>query len=261
MGAFGAEVERWLTRGDASFVRAYVGSERSWQTSSRLAAVDLLSRLKRDRPLRLIDLGCGTGSSHELLAVPGVTLRWVGVDIPQSPEVGQRTRRDLDFVVFDGRRLPIADGAAEFVYSHQVLEHVRHPAELLCEAARILSTDGWLVGSTSQLEPFHSCSTFNYTPYGLAELLRAAGFEWIELRPGIDGLTLTTRRVFSFVKLEWMFELFFEHESPLNLLIEIAGRIVGLSKQTRALLKLVFAGQFIFLARKTSPAAAIGRIA
>lgn len=248
------EMERWLERGDASLVRSCVGSERSWQTSSVRAAVDVIAQwaAAAHRPLRLIDLGCGVGSSREQLAVPGVSLRWVGVDIAESPEVNERTRRDLDFIVFDGTRLPLADGIADLIYSHQVLEHVRHPAELLTEAARVLSPEGWLVGSTSQLEPFHSRSTFNYTPYGLLELLRAAGFDRIELRPGIDGLTLTMRRVLMFLKLESLFGIFFDRESPLNLAIEIAGRLTGLRPQTRALVKLVFAGQFVFLARKAA---------
>lgn len=251
MSGKSSEVERWLTRGDASLVRQFVGQV-SRQTSSRRVALDVLRRWETARPLRVIDLGCGTGSSRELLGASGASFHWVGVDIPESPEVSQRTRRDLAFVVFDGDHLPFKDCSADLLYSHQVLEHVRHPEALMNEAARVLSPQGWFVGSTSQLEPFHSRSTFNYTPYGLTQILRTAGFTEIELRPGIDGLTLIVRRLFMFVKLAWLFEMFFEHESPLNAFIEMVGFLARLNPQTRALLKLVFAGQFVFVARRAA---------
>jgi hypothetical protein len=45
-------------------------------------------------------------------------------------------------------------------------------------------------------------------------------------------------------------DFFFETESPLNAAIELFGRIFRLNPQARSLLKLVFAGQFVFIARK-----------
>jgi len=243
------EAARWLSSGDAALVSPYVSQTSSRQTSSRREVTERLRASSRPA-WRVLDLGCGTGTSHDLLAAAASLESWVGLDIADSPEVRLRTRQDLAFVAFDGVRIPLATGAFDLVYSHQVFEHVRHPQALLREAARVLAPQGMFVGSTSQLEPFHSRSYWNYTAYGFAELLKEAGFREIEILPGIDGLTLTTRRVFSFVKLARPFDFFVERDSPLNLAIELTGRLLGLGARTRALLKLVFAGQFVFVARK-----------
>jgi SAM-dependent methyltransferase len=249
MGRIKREAERWLASGDGALVAPYIPPMRSDQTSSRREVANRLRTSGRQR-WRVLDLGCGNGSSHEHLAAAAPLASWVGLDIADSPEVRARSRDDLAFVTFDGVRIPLATGAFDLVYSHQVFEHVRHPQALLGEVARVLAADGMFVGSTSQLEPFHSRSYWNYTAYGFAELLKSAGLRDIEILPGIDGLTLTARRLFSFVKLAGPFDFFFEHASPLNLALELAGRVFGLERRTRALLKLVFAGQFVFVARK-----------
>ena len=243
------EAARWLSSGDAALVSPYVSQTSSRQTSSRREVAERLRASPRPA-WRVLDLGCGTGASHDLLAAAAPLERWIGLDIADSPEVRLRARRDLAFVTFDGVHIPLAAGAFDLVYSHQVFEHVRHPQALLGEVARVLAPHGMFVGSTSQLEPFHSRSFWNYTAYGFAELLKEAGFREIEVLPGIDGRTLTVRRVFSFVKLTRPFDFFVERDSPLNLAIELSGRLLGLGARTRALLKLVFAGQFVFVARK-----------
>jgi hypothetical protein len=89
----------------------------------------------------------------------------------------------------------------------------------------VLKADGIFVGSTSHLEPFHSRSYWNYTPYGFCVLLREAGFRSIVVRPGIDSLTLIGRRYLSYVKLADLLEPFFTFESPMNALLEVGLRV------------------------------------
>jgi ubiquinone/menaquinone biosynthesis C-methylase UbiE len=74
-----------------------------------------------------------------------------------------------------------------------VFEHVRHPEELLAEIRRVLKEGGPFIGSISTLEPYHSYSYWNYTPYGWYVLLTDAGFVPQEFRPGIDGISLIRR--------------------------------------------------------------------
>jgi SAM-dependent methyltransferase len=136
------------------------------------------------------------------------------------------------------------------VYSRQVFEHVRHPERLIAEVYRVMKPDSVFVGSTSHLEPFHSRSYWNYTPYGFGVMLREAGFRSIEVRPGIDSFTLIGRRYLSYIKLANLLEPFFTVESPMNALLEIGLRILGQPTKRRNSIKLVFAGQFCFLAQK-----------
>ena len=197
---------------------------------------------------RVMDLGCGRGDSVDLFRSVRADVDWVGVDIEDSPEVAERRRTDAEFRTFDGRRLPFDDGAFELVYCKQVLEHVEHPRELIGEVARVLEPGGWFAGSTSQLEAFHSRSIFNPTPYGFTRVAEDAGLEVVELRPVIDGLTLVAWRALG---LPEFFHRWWARESPPYRVIELAARVARLDARTRNQIKLVLAGQFAFLARRT----------
>ena len=195
---------------------------------------------------RVLDLGCGTGDSVDQFRAVDPVVRWVGVDLEESPEVARRVRADADFRAFDGERLPFDDAAFDFVYCKQVLEHVRRPSVLLADVARVLRPGGFLAGSTSQLEAFHSLSTSNYTPYGLRLLLEDAALSLEQLRPGIDSLTLIVHRGLGMPAVT---RRYWGRESPLNRAISLFGRLRGLDHRRVNLVKLLFCGQFAFLAR------------
>ena len=145
------------------------------------------------RPRRVLDLGCGIGSSVDLFRRHDSGVEWVGLDIGDLQEARARSRTDAKFVTYDGVRVPFPDGAFDVVYSSQVLEHVPDPLLHLREVRRVLTDGGVFIGSTSQLEPFHSMSYWNITPFGFVSLAREADLRVRELRPGIDGVTLTLR--------------------------------------------------------------------
>ena len=212
-------------------------------------AARFLARPDRPHAAHVMDLGCGPGDSVDLFRSLDPGVRWVGVDIERSPEVAERTRMDAEFVTFDGVNLPFEDASHDLVYCKQVLEHVRQPEPLIKEVARVLKPGGWFAGSTSHLEAFHSYSLWNYTPHGLTVLAEDAGLEVLELRPCIDGLTLVAWRALGMPRL---FYRWWPHESPVNRLIELAGRVARLDARTRNQVKLTLSGQFTFLARRPS---------
>jgi SAM-dependent methyltransferase len=203
---------------------------------------------RRDgRPWRVLDLGCGTGSSVDLFRARDPAVQWVGLDVPGSPEARERTRSDARFETFDGTTMPFADGSFELVYCKQVLEHVRHPEPLLAEVHRVLVPGGWFAGSTSQLELYHSLSFWNYTPVGLVAVLEQAGLRAVELRPGIDGLTLIAWRAAGSHR--W-FHRWWSRESPFNRALDLCGRALRADTRTLNTTKLLFCGQFAFLAQR-----------
>ncbi|UAB77828.1 methyltransferase domain-containing protein [Erythrobacter sp. SCSIO 43205] len=145
---------------------------------------------------KILDLGCGSGNSYESLKRTLPVFSYFGVDIEASPEVASRERDDLSFDTFDGVNLPYDEDSMDVIFCCQVLEHVRHPEELLQNIKRVLRPSGIFVGSVSFLEPYHSFSIFNWSPYGVVTLFEDNGLKDVTLRPGIDGIALTWRNIF-----------------------------------------------------------------
>jgi SAM-dependent methyltransferase len=226
-------------------MEAYIPDDHARQMTSWDVAHDVLQR--DSLPERVLDLGCGSGGSIDLFRSVSASIEWVGVDIESSPEVEARVRSDGTFYTYDGVRLPFADGSFSFVYSHQVFEHVREPEPLLRDITRVLAPGGLFVGSTSQLEPYHSNSLFNYTVSGFAQLVKDAGLEPVEFRPSIDGITLIKR---SFEGRPEHLTKFFAEESPLNQEIEAWGHQSGRRPALVNSRKLQFCGQFAFIVRR-----------
>lgn len=194
---------------------------------------------------RVVDLGCGAGVSLDLFRQLLPEVLWTGVDIEHSPEVDSRTRSDGEFLTYDGVNLPFEDATIDLIYSRQVFEHVRYPELLLQDIHRALKPGAIFIGSTSHLEPYHSYSYWNFTPYGFKQLVEAAGLILSEMRPGIDGVTLITR---AYRGNDAAMNRWFAEESPLNQ--EIEEQAKAQSVQQIAFRKLMFCGQFCFLVRK-----------
>lgn len=232
-------------------VRDVVPDDSSHQVTSRHYIAEVMTG--DAAPDRVLDLGCGTGRTIDTFRSYRADIEWIGVDVEDSPEVAERTRDDATFVTFDGVRLPFDDDHFPLVYSHQVLEHVRHPDALVREVARVLQPAGLFIGSTSQLEPYHSYSLWNFTLYGFRSIVEDAGLVVEELRPSLDGFTLT-RRAYDGRPPEasrWWGE-----ESPVNQEIDAWGAEHGHSHARINARKLEFCGQFAFRVRKPVPATA-----
>lgn len=195
-------------------------------------------------PAKVLDFGCGDGRSIDLFRRVLPQTDWTGVDIEASPEVASRRRQDGRFVTYDGYELPFPDRSFPLVYSHQVLEHVRKPELALREIARVLEPEGLFIGQTSQFEPYHSYSLWNFTVYGFKRIVEDAGMQLAELRPGIDGFTLM-RRTYEGRPPEM--SKYFAQESPINEEIERSAE--GKRIAVRNYRKLLFCGQFIFVMR------------
>lgn len=222
-----------------------VPNDHSRQVNSRWMVRRIISRLPHNPAI--IDLGCGTGESFDMFRQLNPTCIWTGVDIEDSPEVRERRRTDAKFVTFDGINIPVAPASIDLVYSRQVLEHVRYPEKLLADVCRVLQPGGLFVGQTSHLEPYHSYSFWNFTPYGFHKLVEEAGMTLRQIRPSIDGATLVER---TYLGRPSSFGVYFNSESPLNQQIDAWGHTTGRSHRQINVRKLSLCGQFVFLCEK-----------
>jgi SAM-dependent methyltransferase len=98
----------------------------------------------------LVDLGCGLGGYSKVLAERGFDVR--GFDV--LPEYVERARElGVRAEVYDGERLPLADGSVDTVVLIEVIEHLEDPARVLGEAARV-ARSGVLVTTPNCTQSF-----------------------------------------------------------------------------------------------------------
>jgi 2-polyprenyl-6-hydroxyphenyl methylase/3-demethylubiquinone-9 3-methyltransferase len=109
--------------------------------------------LGADRPLRILDLGCGNGYVSAELARLGHDV--LGVDVsPDGIEIARRAYPAARFEVcsvYDERLATLAGGPLDCVIALEVIEHLYYPRSLLSQAHALLRPGGRVIVST----PYH----------------------------------------------------------------------------------------------------------
>lgn len=103
-------------------------------------------RLRRLKPKRLLDAGCGLGE-FGAWACAELGARVLAVDL--SPRmVAVAAARGLQAIVADLRTLPFEAGSFDCVVANSVLYHFDDPSEAIAELARVLEPGGHLLAVT-----------------------------------------------------------------------------------------------------------------
>lgn len=131
-------------------------------------------------PGRVLDLGCGTGHSYELLA-PRET---VGVDV----DAAALSHQQRETHAADMRELPFAPDAFDSIVAIQSIEHVPDAKRVLSEVARVLKHSGRAIFVTPNRltfgRPDEIIDPYHYVEYDARELhdLCAPCFAEVEVR-------------------------------------------------------------------------------
>lgn len=115
----------------------------NWDSAFYGKYVDSLASGKDKR--RVLDVGCGVGQVVQQLRNRGLDAQ--GVDVSE-PNIREANRRAGRCALYDGKRLPFADGHFHAVGAFNVLEHVDEPEDFIRELARVLAPLGRLVISS-----------------------------------------------------------------------------------------------------------------
>jgi len=113
-----------------------------WRAMSAVAKAEHVTALARrigcDAPGVVAEVGCGDGAVLGELGRRGFGTTRVGFEISAAAVAIAAERPEIDeAAVFDGTRLPAADGAYDLAFATHVLEHVPAPAPLLREMMRV----------------------------------------------------------------------------------------------------------------------------
>lgn len=121
--------------------------------------------LPMERPLKILDLGCGTGVVvRQLLDVLHPASQFHGADV-SAELLKEAARLSPDDCItwdhLDGGALPYADGSFDAITMHTLLSHVQDPVFLLSEARRVLKENGTLI----VFDADHAGTTYNQPEY------------------------------------------------------------------------------------------------
>lgn len=128
-------------------------NEQAWNSATTLYLARKLAALaaENDRPLRVLDMGCGDGTI--IAALHPYDHDLYGYDFAYRSEAQQARLRPLFGEAYEDhiriatseRVIPFADGSFDVIYANQVFEHVRFLDAMLAECARVLKPGGTLV--------------------------------------------------------------------------------------------------------------------
>ncbi|MBI2891935.1 MAG: class I SAM-dependent methyltransferase [Deltaproteobacteria bacterium] len=145
----------------------------------RRAGVDLTGK-------RLLDAGCGSGFSTELLARRLRPGRLVGFDLmPEQIERARARCPEAELRVGDISAIAEPDGAFDAVFVFGILHHVPEWREALREIHRVLAPGGVLL-----VEELHGRTAEWADRWLGTEHPRAAAFDWPTFRGGLEAAGL-----------------------------------------------------------------------
>jgi ubiquinone/menaquinone biosynthesis C-methylase UbiE len=105
-----------------------------------------------ESPIRLLDVGCGTGTFVSMLAETGLKVAPIGLDMAErmcqlargkSHAVG--LERSINFVTGDSEHLPFPESSFDMITCSNSFHHYPHQGKVLREMFRILRPGGRVV--------------------------------------------------------------------------------------------------------------------
>lgn len=129
---------------EARLSDAHYGSSAEFERSSKRM---FRAMVPPTPPLRILDVGCGTGLNAAFLAASGHTV--IGVDLSQVAIDKFREKGFEGFVCdLESQNLPDFEASFDLVFASEIIEHIADTAMFLDRLARLLKPNGQLLLST-----------------------------------------------------------------------------------------------------------------
>jgi len=119
-------------------------SKRFWGTRREIVLTEnVLHNLPRGNYI-ILDVGCGDGFLAHLLTLQEIEV--VGIDIsPYRIKFAHEKCPEANFIIADGRHIPLCTGKFKFVVCCEVFEHVPDYTLIIEEIFRVIKRDGKLI--------------------------------------------------------------------------------------------------------------------
>jgi ubiquinone/menaquinone biosynthesis C-methylase UbiE len=150
-----------------------------------------VARNPSDAPLRILDLGCGTGKlSRYLHEATGCEV--IGIDpVETSVATARQKAATLTFLVQSAETLLFPDADFDGIVSLKAIHEIPHPEQALNEAYRVLRHGSLIfivdwIGGVPQTSS-HGHAKLYFTPKRLQKALTVAGFAAISFTLNREG--------------------------------------------------------------------------
>jgi SAM-dependent methyltransferase len=166
--------------GDAAFLDPCLTPSTADRFVVRTAILRELKNILSQLNGVLLDVGCGQMPYRPLLLSNETKVtKYIGIDMPTS-----RYGIIQPDIIWDGRRLPFENNAADCALLTEVLEHCPEPVMVLTEVNRVLKPGGMLFLTVPFLWPLHEVpyDEVRYTPFAMQRHLEQSGFANINLK-------------------------------------------------------------------------------
>jgi 2-polyprenyl-3-methyl-5-hydroxy-6-metoxy-1,4-benzoquinol methylase len=156
------------------------------RTNYRIKFTLNLLKISGEKPLRILDLGCGVGTYSKVLVKEGH--RVLSVDTSKEALLHSKANGIANLGLISATSLPFKENTFDRILFLDVFEHLREPRKALKEIYRVLSPEGLLILSTSypsfagkylySMDPTHQKL---YSVQEVKELLESATFREIHV--------------------------------------------------------------------------------
>ena len=187
--------------GEAGFGRGELGRKREayeYKPSPNSSHGIVLELVPDDRPLRILDVGCGPGWVAAELRRRGHHV--TGVDVVTTDGVTERTDVFVEADVEGGLPSDVGDGY-DVVIAADVVEHVRDPDALLADLASRMAPAGMILASVPNFGHWYprfrtAAGLFDYDQRGILDRTHMRFFTRRSFRRTVahTGLTTTAER-------------------------------------------------------------------
>jgi len=141
-----------------------VDQQRGSRDGENRGILDKIRVLKPARQIRILDVGCGTGSLLRALEAAGYS-DLVGIDL--SEYAAQRARRGSSAQVWTGDLIdtPLPDASVDVINATEVIEHVRDPLAFFRKIKALLRPNGIFIYSTGNARGIYARVLGRWWPY------------------------------------------------------------------------------------------------
>lgn len=173
---------------DEANKRYFIDYQQSLSIAANELLLELLLAAQPYMRGRLLDVGCGK-RPYALIYE-----RHVELSIGTEVQFSLHGTAAADLIGY-AEELPFADASFDTILCTEVLEHTRHPFQVLTELARLLKPGGHLILSTPFIYPIHEAPRdyWRFTVYGLQKICQDNGLDIVEINS--KGGVITTMMI------------------------------------------------------------------